>query len=602
MNVFVSFDGDGIGQQVGRASLANAVDDIRRISQDIDRGNELWRSWALSTGGSIVSIGGDEGRLEIPADHLDDLPDLRIRYGETVGATVSVGVGMDVSEADRALLYAKINGKDRIVLFDDIVAEAIADLEERERKNPKSEVDKIGEEYLKSEMLMKAGGPLRAAGFMHAPSGKIYESGPMHDIEAIPNQEHYFSNPEEYVEGFVTHAGKFLNRAQAAKAVGFKSPVRDFAFGVRAKGLASEDPESGLNKADPLNQGPGAGMSGGQRPAAASKPTGEASEHSQGEAAQAQLEEAPPPAEQTHANQDFEDQFHELAQAQGQQDQQEQDGQAAQAQGGEETRAQIIKVLEKVKAAAPVLEQVKAQAPQVYEAVVGAVKAMLDMAHQLHPEGMAKSEGLEKMALVHDDRQNPTTVYRVQNKEGRGPYEMWRREGNHYNGPIGKIISQAPIHGEQGLHPDADFSDDARAWNDQDHSRGLYGFEKPEHAEAWFGKEGMKGLQAQGFSVVPRQAGRVHRSRSGQQVLFMPTDQSTPKTWQRSGASMQKALPVPKAPSLKHALKLPVGSTRDGKVKVRHGDSGKSGWVSVRAGEILSHDGHPISSLNPGGR
>src|SRR5690606_20247756 len=34
----------------------------------------------------------------------------------------------------------------------------------------------------------------------------------------------------------------------------------------------------------------------------------------------------------------------------------------------------------------------------------------------------AESELLAKMALIHDDEKNPVTVYRVQNKEGLGPY------------------------------------------------------------------------------------------------------------------------------------------------------------------------------------
>lgn len=59
-------------------------------------------------------------------------------------------------------------------------------------------------------------------------------------------------------------------------------------------------------------------------------------------------------------------------------------------------------------------------------------------------------------------------------------------------------------------------------------------------------------------------------------------------------------LPMPEnAP--KHKFKHPVGASKDGKVKIRHQD-GTSSWVSVRAGQVLSNDGHPISSRNPDGR
>lgn len=48
-------------------------------------------------------------------------------------------------------------------------------------------------------------------------------------------------------------------------------------------------------------------------------------------------------------------------------------------------------------------------------------------------------------------------------------------------------------------------------------------------------------------------------------------------------------------------VELPVGAEKDGKIKVRHEDD-HTGWVSVRAGQVLSNDGHPVSSRNPGGR
>jgi hypothetical protein len=53
----------------------------------------------------------------------------------------------------------------------------------------------------------------------------------------------------------------------------------------------------------------------------------------------------------------------------------------------------------------------------------------------------------------------------------------------------------------------------------------------------------------------------------------------------------------------RHHLVLPPGSEHNQRVKVVHAD-GKTSWVSVRAGQVMSQDatGHPISSRNPGGR
>jgi hypothetical protein len=48
---------------------------------------------------------------------------------------------------------------------------------------------------------------------------------------------------------------------------------------------------------------------------------------------------------------------------------------------------------------------------------------------------------------------------------------------------------------------------------------------------------------------------------------------------------------------------LPIGTLKDAKLKVRHGDS-SVGWVGVKEGMIRSQDptGHPVSSIRPNAR
>lgn len=145
MNVYVSFDGDGIGQMIGRASLDDDVAQIRKLSHAIERAGAIFASWALACGGSVIEIGGDEGRIIVPADKLTELPALRQQYESACGHTATVGVGMKLSEADKALLVGKTRGKDRICMWDPDMQAEIDTLK------PKSEADKISEEYLKSE-------------------------------------------------------------------------------------------------------------------------------------------------------------------------------------------------------------------------------------------------------------------------------------------------------------------------------------------------------------------------------------------------------------------------------------------------------------------
>lgn len=144
MDVYVCWDGDKIGRRVGRAVLRDDVGEVRQVDQAINAGNELWRTMALSVGGNVIEIGGDEGRIVIDASHLGKIPAIAENYSETVGATVSVGVGKKLSESAMALVIAKLRGGDQIVIWDQSMQ-----VEYDEVANaPKSEKDKISDEYL----------------------------------------------------------------------------------------------------------------------------------------------------------------------------------------------------------------------------------------------------------------------------------------------------------------------------------------------------------------------------------------------------------------------------------------------------------------------
>ncbi len=143
MDIFVSIDGDSIGSQVGRASLADDVAEVRRLSKLITDGNQLWTKWALGVGGQVVSDGGDEVVVQVDASRIGEIPQLRQQYNELVEATVSVGIGMRLSEAQKALLVAKVEGKDRIVTYGPHVENTIQNLSLQQ-----DEQQKLQHEYL----------------------------------------------------------------------------------------------------------------------------------------------------------------------------------------------------------------------------------------------------------------------------------------------------------------------------------------------------------------------------------------------------------------------------------------------------------------------
>jgi hypothetical protein len=144
MKVFIAADGDSIGKLVGRARLQDNIEEIRRVSSAIDKGNKIFESYAIANGGSVIEAGGDEILIEVEAAALKDLESVRLQYFTATNATISVGIGKKPSEASKALVVAKLNGRNRSVFYDDDVEKEINEIS----KNPEDEKNKIIAEYL----------------------------------------------------------------------------------------------------------------------------------------------------------------------------------------------------------------------------------------------------------------------------------------------------------------------------------------------------------------------------------------------------------------------------------------------------------------------
>lgn len=358
MDLFIAWDGDHIGRKVGMLSLADDEEGLRRVSQAIDAGNQIWRSWVELSLGSIISYGGDEGRARVPADKISELERVAAEYASCVKASVSVGVGVKLSQADRALLAAKIRGGDQVLLYTPELEKDIDKLREMTEK------EKLSDEYMGKAERSSSGSAFRAA-FRHRTNGNVVESGTFHDLLALPDADDHNS----YEEGFIDGADQFWSRADVARGHP-KDPL---------KKADEEKPDKEPETTAPQNNAsagggfasrhePGTGGEG-EEPAA---PTMQEGSHSQGEQMQA-LADNTSPVEGTHAAGDFEDELHAHAQ--------EQDGkdEDAKQQGDEraEARKQVVQILQQVKQIAPQMEQMKEQAPDIYEAVFNLVQALI---------------------------------------------------------------------------------------------------------------------------------------------------------------------------------------------------------------------------------
>lgn len=148
MNIYICIDGDDIGAIVGQNRQADDVPALKRISQAIQAGNDLFANWCDRYHGNVIENGGDEVALEVPADALIELPKIREQYKDITGHTVSVGIGHRISEANKALISAKLNGKDRITLYSAAVEKQNQDISSQPEQ---TEEQKIKDEYFKSE-------------------------------------------------------------------------------------------------------------------------------------------------------------------------------------------------------------------------------------------------------------------------------------------------------------------------------------------------------------------------------------------------------------------------------------------------------------------
>lgn len=532
------------------AALKDDVEGLRRRAQGVDAAQRVWESWFLRSQGASINFDGAAGHASVPAGEIGDLDAVRRQVKQCLGdAEIAVGVALKVSEADLALKLAlRRNGT--VVFYTD-------------------EVPKALEEKKEDPLLQKADGP--------APQ-KVAENSP---------------------------AG-------------------------------------------------GGGFSGASQPGAPSveAPAGEASEHSQGEAMASLADDGPSAPESTHAGADFENQFKSAA------DQGQQEDDARQAQTADGVRAAdlknaVVAILKNFRAQGQTLEQMKALEPNLYAAVQGCIKAMLMMAKELvgtapvqksEPEMVEalekKGDAIEAGIPVehYSSQPNLQAVHpRFQGTGSAGPEKQRPnrvpRSYFYVAGTKPEAHVAANAHKYQGrLHPATrlyDFGEDPAGhlnarWEQTPQGQ-IYKTPDLDEVEAKLKSGGYHGYQNYGvpgalalFHPLPVRPAAVQKSETGEKVEFAEKKDCHHfygrgnKCLRCRAEKVEKGkLPLPENTPTHTQHHYAVGATKDsgpggtrdvGKVKVQHADDGKTSWVSVRAGQVLSQDGHAISSRNPGGK
>jgi hypothetical protein len=147
--LFIALDGDNAGQHIGQAVLMDDVQMLHDMSRKIDAGSKAVKDMILALGGQIISSGGDELTAILDPEHESKIEEMREKYKEITGFSASVGLGNSLSQAGKALIAAKLTGKNKSVRYDQSVEDALNEAHEAARAGTANEEQqKMDDHYI----------------------------------------------------------------------------------------------------------------------------------------------------------------------------------------------------------------------------------------------------------------------------------------------------------------------------------------------------------------------------------------------------------------------------------------------------------------------
>ena len=158
---YVAIDADNVGESVGNAVLNNDTETLSSISEGINASVHIFSQWAEHNGGKVISNGSDEAIVQVPVSSIKDLEQLKAQYQEKSGFAVSIGIGETISESAKALIYAKMNGKDQIMDYSPEMEQAMKQSISGElQESTESVGDQIPEESLEENQIPEEDGQI----------------------------------------------------------------------------------------------------------------------------------------------------------------------------------------------------------------------------------------------------------------------------------------------------------------------------------------------------------------------------------------------------------------------------------------------------------
>ncbi len=115
---YIGIDGDNIGSRLELGFLQNREEDIKLISQKVDRAISVMAEMLQSLGMEVIFFSGDS--LLCKGENLDTDVLIQLIESQSITFNFSAGVGNTLRDTYLALKYAKTSGKGRVVIFEDL--------------------------------------------------------------------------------------------------------------------------------------------------------------------------------------------------------------------------------------------------------------------------------------------------------------------------------------------------------------------------------------------------------------------------------------------------------------------------------------------------
>lgn len=142
-NVYIAINGDDVGTRIGNAIANDDHQDLANASATIDQAHKKIDEWADGVGGKKITGSGDEAIYLVPDDALAHMDSIRQDYQDSSGHGLTVGVGASMSQASKALIYGKMNGKNQTIHYDPNMEDYLSD--EAGDEDPSQDIEQAPE-------------------------------------------------------------------------------------------------------------------------------------------------------------------------------------------------------------------------------------------------------------------------------------------------------------------------------------------------------------------------------------------------------------------------------------------------------------------------